>query len=155
MPQDINFINLMVIILNICSIIQAMAYLIQFSYLATIWWLNALCTHIWNTFRSVTQGTRDTGYLRYGWNHPSFKWYAFWSYIMPLFITILTFCMENFFNHYEGTIHILHKHLYSTKLNLIIKFLNKNWSFFPKQKKFFQHYILKNFHVIVGNFLVM
>ena len=38
-----------------------MAYLIQFSYLATIWWLNALCTHIWNTFRSVTQGTRDTG----------------------------------------------------------------------------------------------
>ena len=124
MPQDINFINLMVIILNIFSIIQAMAYLIQFSYLATIWWLNALCTHIWNTFRSVTQGTRDTGYLRYGWNHPSFKWYAFWSYIMPLFITILTFCMENFFNHYEGTIHIFRKHLYSTKLNLTIKFLN-------------------------------
>ena len=28
-----------------------------------------------------------------------------------------------------GTIHILRKHLYSTKLNLIIKFLNKNWAF--------------------------
>ena len=43
-----------------------------------------------------------------------------------------------------GTIHILRKHFYSTKLNLTSEF--KNWVFFVKTKEFiFQHYILTKF----------
>ena len=36
---------------------------------------------------------------------------------------VLPMLMPDFF---KGTIHILHKHLYSTKLNLITKFFHKN-----------------------------
>ena len=81
-----------------------MAYATQFTYLATIWWLNSLCTDIWKTFRSVTRGLSNMADIKYGWQHPSFKYYAMWSYFMPLCITGFTFCMENFINNYEDTI---------------------------------------------------
>ena len=46
----------------------------------------------------------------------------------------------------QGTIHILRKHLYSTKLNLTFKFFTKKLFFFVKTKEFlFQHYILTKF----------
>ena len=82
----------------------------------------------------------DTGYLRYGWNHPSFKWYAFWSYIMPLFITILTFCMENFFNHYEVWAHhmflrILKPRIYQTISQNFLCFVFLQGRSFRNRKK--------------------
>ena len=36
-----------------------------------------------------------------------------------------------------GTIHILRKHFYSTKLNLTSESFHKNWIFSSKQKNFF------------------
>jgi hypothetical protein len=44
-----------------------------------------------------------------------------------------------------GTIHILRKHFYSTKINLTFKFFTET-GFFVKRKEFlFQHYILTKF----------
>ena len=47
----------------------------------------------------------------------------------------------------QGTIHILRKHFYSTKMNLTSKFFGKpGGCFFVKLKEFFfQHYILTEF----------
>ena len=44
-----------------------------------------------------------------------------------------------------GTIHILLKHLYSTKLNLISKIFTKAGFFRQNKRSFFQHYILTKF----------
>ena len=48
-----------------------------------------------------------------------------------------------------GTIHILRKHLYSTKLNLTTYFFHKNWIFSGKTKEFiFQHYIFDEIFIL-------
>ena len=53
-----------------------------------------------------------------------------------------------------GTIHILRKHLYSTKLNLTSKFFTRTGFFFVKIKEFlFQHYILTKFSCCSLKFL--
>ena len=45
----------------------------------------------------------------------------------------------------QGTIHILHKHLYITKLNLSSKIFTKNVFFCQYKRGFFQCYILTKF----------
>ena len=44
-----------------------------------------------------------------------------------------------------GTIHILRKHLYSTKLNFITNIFHKTVPFLSKQEFIFQHYVLTKF----------
>ena len=52
---------------------------------------------------------------------------------------VLPMLMPDFF---KGTIHILRKHLYSTKLNLITKFFIKTFFFVKTMEFLFQHYVL-------------
>ena len=54
-----------------------------------------------------------------------------------------------------GTIHIIRKHFYSTKINLTSKHFHKNWVFFVKTEEFlFQHYILTKFSSCILKFLL-
>ena len=86
---------------NLC---KGFAYLLQFAYLSAIWWLNSLCFDIWQTFRSIKASVKTHSGKTYGWRHPKFKSYASWSFGMPGLITLVTFCIEKFCNHYEGTL---------------------------------------------------
>ena len=53
----------------------------------------------------------------------------------------------------QGTIHILRKHLYSTKLKLITKFFIKTGVFLSKQKSlFFKITFWQNFHGVIWFF---
>ena len=55
-----------------------------------------------------------------------------------------------------GTIHILRKHFYSTKLNFTSKFFTKTGFLFFKTKEFlFQHYILTKFSCCSLNFFLV
>ena len=86
------------------SLCEVFAYIIQFCYVSTIWWLNSMCFDIWSTFKSIRNPTTTPTRQEYGWKHPQFKYYALWSYGMPCLITLMTILMENLANHHEGTL---------------------------------------------------
>ena len=85
---------------------EILAYVIQFTYLSAIWWLNSMCVDIWWTFKSIRGPVlnNDTSDLKYGWKHPKFKFYALWSYGMPCVVSVITICIEKLAFHYEDTL---------------------------------------------------
>ena len=72
---------------------------------------------------------------------------------MILVIIGLTMSMSNLLGYLRcrlGTIHILRKQFFSTKINLTSKFFTRTGFFFVKSKEFlFQHDILTKFHAVV------
>ena len=85
-------------------ICEILAYVIQFTYLSAIWWLNSMCFDVFQTLQGQLMPGQIIS-LKYGWKHPKFIWYSLWSYMTPLSITLATFLIETNVNHYEDTLH--------------------------------------------------
>lgn len=77
-------------------------YALQFSQLSSVWWMNSMCIDIWQTFRKLKAPSQVL--VKYGWKHPDFHPHAYWATLMPLFITALTFIIEQFVNLYHDTV---------------------------------------------------
>ena len=79
---------------------SAAGILSQYAYLSTVWWMNSICIDIWLTFRKIRQKIEATP--KYGWIQKEFKYYAIWSYLSPLAITVITVLIDLFSNENSG-----------------------------------------------------
>ena len=83
---------------------QICRFVLQFSHLSAIWWMNSMCIDIWQTFSKIKGSPGNLGLFKYGWQHPDFIQHACWATLFPLFITLFTVFVEYFYNHYDDTI---------------------------------------------------
>ena len=73
------------------------AFVMQFSYLSVVFWLNAMCFDVWANFHSMRVreqlSVQQYGKLR-GFKHPKFKWYALYGWGIPFVVTIVTIMIQ-------------------------------------------------------------
>ena len=69
--------------------------IIQFSYMSSVLWLSCMSFLMWKTFRTMTPANVTGQKYTWGCQHPSFKWYAIFSWGLPLIMTIVTLILQH------------------------------------------------------------
>ena len=69
--------------------------IIQFSYMSSILWLSSMSFFMWKTFRRMTPTNVTAQTYSWGCQHPSYKWYAIFSWGLPLIMTIVTLIIQH------------------------------------------------------------
>ena len=80
---------------DIKSICEISGLIIQFSYMSSVLWLSCMSFLMWKTFRKMTPANVAGQKYTWGCQHPSFKWYAIFSWGLPLIMTIVTLILEH------------------------------------------------------------
>lgn len=70
--------------------------IIQYSYMSSILWLSSMSFFMWKSFRRMTPANVG-GQQQHTWGcqHPHFKWYAIFSWGLPLIMTIVTLILQH------------------------------------------------------------
>ena len=69
--------------------------IIQYSYMSSILWLTSMSFFMWKSFRRITPANaRTQPQVTLGCQHPHFKWYALFSWGLPLIMTTVTLILH-------------------------------------------------------------
>ena len=69
--------------------------IIQFSYMSSILWLSCMSFFMWKTFRKMTPVNVTAKPYTWGCQDPSYKWFAIFSWGLPLVMTIVTLILQH------------------------------------------------------------
>ena len=70
--------------------------IIQYSYMSSILWLTSMSFFMWKSFRRITPANaRTQPQVSWGCQHPHFKWYALFSWGLPLIMTTVTLILQH------------------------------------------------------------
>ena len=69
--------------------------IIQYSYMSSVLWLSSMSFLMWKTFRKMTPANVTGQQYAWGCQHPNFKWYAIFSWGLPLIMTIVTLILQH------------------------------------------------------------
>ena len=70
--------------------------IIQFSYMSATLWLASMSFFMWKSFRRMASArTKMPAQATWGSQHPHFKWYALFSWGLPLTMTIVTLILQH------------------------------------------------------------
>ena len=80
---------------DIKSVCEVSGLIIQYSYMSSVLWLSCMSFLMWKTFRKMTPANVTGPQYSWGCQHPSFKWYAIFSWGLPLIMTIVTLILQH------------------------------------------------------------
>ena len=90
--------------------------LVQYCYLSSMLWLNAMAFEVWLNFRKLrTFAPQRLAVNRntIGCGNPKFKWYALYAWCLPLVISLITILMQHFPERYtKGEWKIVYEHIW-------------------------------------------
>ena len=70
--------------------------IIQYSYMSATLWLASMSFFMWKSFRRMAPArTGMPAQATWGSQHPHFKWYALFSWGLPLIMTIVTLVLQH------------------------------------------------------------
>ncbi|KAL1140791.1 hypothetical protein AAG570_000719 [Ranatra chinensis] len=72
------------------AFVVGFAFFIQFSFLASFFWLNVLCIHTWRQVRLSERQTPTTA----GYENKSYVRYSMYAWSVPVFILVLSLALE-------------------------------------------------------------
>ena len=75
-------------------------FVIQYSYMSALFWLNSMGYFMWTQFRKLTPVyNQGGGRWQLGIFDAKFKWHALYSWGCPLVVTIITIIIQNLPEH--------------------------------------------------------
>ena len=79
---------------------KVFGFIIQYSYMSSVFWLSCMSFFMWKAFRKMCPKDIRGQKYRWGFQHPSFKWYALYAWGCPLVVTIVTIALQE--TNFEG-----------------------------------------------------
>ena len=73
---------------------KVFGFIIQYSYMSSVFWLSCMSFFMWKAFRKMCPKDIHGQQYRWGFQHPSFKWYALYAWGCPLVVTIVTIVLQ-------------------------------------------------------------
>ena len=73
---------------------KILGFIIQYSYMSSVFWLSCMSFFMWKAFRKMCPKDIHDQQYRWGFQHPSFKWYALYAWGCPLVVTIVTIVLQ-------------------------------------------------------------
>ena len=77
------------------GVCEVSGLIIQYTYMSSVLWLSCMSFLMWKTFRRMTPANVTGQQYTWGCQHPSFKWYAVFSWGLPLIMTIVTLILQH------------------------------------------------------------
>ena len=90
-----NSIIKLIVHQEITSVCEISGLIIQYSYMSSVLWLSCMSFLMWKTFRKMTPANVSGPKYSWGCQHPSFKWYAIFSWGLPLIMTFVTLILQH------------------------------------------------------------
>ena len=117
---------------------KVFGFIIQYSYMSSVFWLSCMSFFMWKAFRKMCPKDIRGQQYRWGFQHPSFKWYALYAWGCPLVVTIVTIVLQE--ANFKG------------KEKIVTPGIGNEQCFFDEGKSRLFYFHIINAPILVSNF---